>query len=83
MLPIVGLAKDRLGIPEQSLEPYGRFKAKISLDYIATLKDKPQGKLILVTAISPDPGRRGQDHHHRGPGRCAEPDRQEDHHLPA
>jgi formate--tetrahydrofolate ligase len=60
MLPIVGLAKDRLGIPEQSLEPYGRFKAKISLDYIATLKDKPQGKLILVTAISPTPAGEGK-----------------------
>jgi formate--tetrahydrofolate ligase len=60
MLPIVGLAKDRLGIPEEFLEPYGRFKAKISLDYIATLKDKPQGKLILVTAISPTPAGEGK-----------------------
>ena len=60
MLPIVGLAKDRLGIPEQSLEPYGRFKAKISLDYISTLKDRPQGKLILVTAISPTPAGEGK-----------------------
>jgi len=60
MLPIVGLARDRLGIPEESLEPYGRFKAKISLDYIATLKDKPQGKLILVTAISPTPAGEGK-----------------------
>jgi formate--tetrahydrofolate ligase len=60
MLPIVGLAKDRLGIPEESLEPYGRFKAKIYLDYIATLKDKPQGKLILVTAISPTPAGEGK-----------------------
>ena len=60
MLPIVGLAKDRLGIPEESLEPYGRFKAKIALDYIATLKDRPQGKLILVTAISPTPAGEGK-----------------------
>ena len=60
MLPIVGLAKDRLGIPEESLEPYGRFKAKISLDYIATLKDRPQGKLILVTAIFPTPAGEGK-----------------------
>ncbi len=60
MLPIVGLAKDRLGIPEEFLEPYGRFKAKISLDYIATLKDRPQGKLILVTAISPTPAGEGK-----------------------
>ena len=60
MKPIVGLAKDRLGIPEESLEPYGRFKAKISLDYIATLKDRPLGKLILVTAISPTPAGEGK-----------------------
>ncbi|HEY1898982.1 MAG TPA: formate--tetrahydrofolate ligase [Steroidobacteraceae bacterium] len=60
MLPIVALAKDRLGIPEEFLEPYGRFKAKISLDYIATLKDRPQGKLILVTAISPTPAGEGK-----------------------
>ncbi len=60
MRPIVGLAKERLGIPEESLEPYGRFKAKISLDYIASLKDRPQGKLILVTAISPTPAGEGK-----------------------
>ncbi|HEX3837509.1 MAG TPA: formate--tetrahydrofolate ligase [Steroidobacteraceae bacterium] len=60
MKPIVGLAQDRLGIPEESLEPYGRFKAKISLDYIATLKDRPLGKLILVTAISPTPAGEGK-----------------------
>jgi formate--tetrahydrofolate ligase len=60
MLPILALAKDRLGIPEESLEPYGRFKAKISLDYISTLKDRPQGKLILVTAISPTPAGEGK-----------------------
>ncbi len=35
MRPILALAKDRLGIPEEYLEPYGRFKAKIALDYIA------------------------------------------------
>ena len=60
MLPILALAKDRLGIPEESLEPYGRYKAKISLDYIRTLKDRPQGKLILVTAISPTPAGEGK-----------------------
>ncbi len=60
MLPILALAKDRLGIPEEFLEPYGRFKAKISLDYINTLKDRPQGKLILVTAISPTPAGEGK-----------------------
>ena len=50
----------KLGIPEDSLEPYGHYKAKISLDYIESLSDKPDGKLILVTAISPTPAGEGK-----------------------
>jgi formate--tetrahydrofolate ligase len=42
MLRITEVAK-KLGIPEDKLEPYGHYKAKVSLDYIATLKDKPNG----------------------------------------
>ena len=57
---VVELAKDRLGIPEDALEPYGHFKAKVSLDYLDSLKDKPNGKLILVTAISPTPAGEGK-----------------------
>lgn len=49
-----------LGIPEDSIEPYGHYKAKISLDYLNTLKGKPDGKLILVTAISPTPAGEGK-----------------------
>src|ERR1700749_2120042 len=60
MKPIVPLALERLGIPEEVLEPYGRVKAKISLDYINTLKDRPDGKLVLVTAISPTPAGEGK-----------------------
>ncbi len=60
MLPIVPLARERLGIPEQSLEPYGRYKAKVSLDYVAQLADRPDGKLMLVTAISPTPAGEGK-----------------------
>ncbi len=60
MRPIVGLAKERLGIPAESLSPYGHYKAKVSLDYISTLKDRPDGKLILVTAISPTPAGEGK-----------------------
>jgi len=60
MKPIVPLARERLGIPEEDLEPYGRFKAKISLEYIDTLKNRPDGKLILVTAISPTPAGEGK-----------------------
>src|SRR5215469_2225108 len=60
MRPIVDVARERLGIPEESLSPYGRYKAKISLDYIATLRDRPNGKLVLVTAISPTPAGEGK-----------------------
>jgi formate--tetrahydrofolate ligase len=60
MRPIVALAKERLGIPAESLSPYGHYKAKVSLDYINTLKGRPNGKLILVTAISPTPAGEGK-----------------------
>ena len=49
-----------LGIPEKDLIPYGHTKAKVHLDYIATLKSKPDGKLILVTAINPTPAGEGK-----------------------
>ncbi|HWX70646.1 MAG TPA: formate--tetrahydrofolate ligase [Steroidobacteraceae bacterium] len=58
--PIVSLARERLGIPEESLEPYGHYKAKVSLDYVAQLADRPDGKLVLVTAISPTPAGEGK-----------------------
>jgi len=58
--PIVPLALARLGIPGENLEQYGHYKAKISLDYLATLKDRPDGKLVLVTAISPTPAGEGK-----------------------
>jgi formate--tetrahydrofolate ligase len=54
------IAADKLGIGDEHLEPYGHFKAKISLDYLETLKDRPDGKLILVTAISPTPAGEGK-----------------------
>lgn len=50
----------KLGIADEHLEPYGHYKAKISLDYLNTLKDKPDGKLVLVTAISPTPAGEGK-----------------------
>jgi formate--tetrahydrofolate ligase len=58
--PIVPLARERLGIPEESLEPYGHYKAKVSLDYVAQLDSRPEGKLVLVTAISPTPAGEGK-----------------------
>jgi formate--tetrahydrofolate ligase len=58
--PILDLAADRLEIPIEQLEPYGRFKAKLSLEYIETLASRPNGKLVLVTAISPTPAGEGK-----------------------
>src|SRR4249919_1433139 len=57
---IADVARERLGIAIENLEPYGHYKAKISMDYIKTLKDKPNGKLILVSAISPTPAGEGK-----------------------
>ncbi|MDA0823196.1 MAG: formate--tetrahydrofolate ligase [Proteobacteria bacterium] len=59
-LRIIDLASEKLGISAEHLEPYGHFKAKISLDYIDSLKADPEGKLILVTAISPTPAGEGK-----------------------
>jgi len=51
---------EKLGIPEEHLEPYGHYKAKVSLDYVDSLKNRPDGKLILVTAITPTPAGEGK-----------------------
>jgi formate--tetrahydrofolate ligase len=56
----ITLIADKLGIPESSLEPYGHYKAKISLDFLDSLGQKEDGKLILVTAISPTPAGEGK-----------------------
>jgi formate--tetrahydrofolate ligase len=56
----IGEIASKLGIPDSALIPYGRTKAKIDPDHIATLKDKPDGKLILVTAITPTPAGEGK-----------------------
>src|SRR5271166_1245823 len=57
---IAKLAFEKLGIDDEHLEPYGHYKAKISLDYVDSLADHPDGKLILVTAISPTPAGEGK-----------------------
>lgn len=59
MEPIVNVAA-RLGIKEEDLELYGRYKAKISDEYINSIQDNPNGKLILVTAINPTPAGEGK-----------------------
>ena len=59
MQPIGEVAK-KLNIPADALQPYGHTKAKVSLQYIKSLADKPSGKLILVTAITPTPAGEGK-----------------------
>jgi len=60
MRPILEIARERLGIAPENLEPYGHYKAKVSMNYIKSLQDKPNGKLILVSAISPTPAGEGK-----------------------
>jgi formate--tetrahydrofolate ligase len=60
MRPILEIARERLGIAPENLEPYGHYKAKVSLDYIKRLQDRPNGKLILVSAITPTPAGEGK-----------------------
>jgi len=60
MRPIVDVAREKLGIPAEYVQPYGHYKGKVSLDYIASLESKPDGKLILVTAITPTPAGEGK-----------------------
>jgi len=60
MRPIIALAKEQYNIDPEHLEPHGHYKAKLSLEYINSLADKKDGKLILVTAISPTPAGEGK-----------------------
>ena len=60
MQRISSLAAQKLGIADEHLEPYGHYKAKVSLAYVDSLKDKPDGKLILVTAMTPTPAGEGK-----------------------
>ena len=58
--PIATMARDRLGIPEDALDLYGRHKAKLSMAHIRSLAGRPDGKLILVSAINPTPPGEGK-----------------------
>jgi formate--tetrahydrofolate ligase len=60
LLPILDIARDRLGIGAEHVQPYGHTKAKIDLAYLRTLGKRPDGKLILVTAINPTPAGEGK-----------------------
>ena len=59
LLPITEIGQ-KLGIPATELEPYGHYKAKVSLSYVQALEKKPSGRLILMTAISPTPAGEGK-----------------------
>ena len=56
----IGKVAEKLGIPEEHLVPYGHYKAKVSLEYVDSLKNRKDGKLILVTAITPTPAGEGK-----------------------
>jgi formate--tetrahydrofolate ligase len=57
---ILDIAKEKLGIAAENLEPYGHYKAKVAMDFVKSLKDKKSGKLILVSAITPTPAGEGK-----------------------
>lgn len=58
--PIRDVAADTLGIPEEHLVPYGHHKAKVDLSHLDSLADRPLGRLVLVTALSPTPPGEGK-----------------------
>src|SRR5712671_600415 len=60
MRPILDVARDKLGIQPAQFSPYGHYKAKLSLDYVKSLDSRPDGKLILVSAITPTPAGEGK-----------------------
>jgi len=58
--PILDVAREKLGIGPENLEPYGHYKAKVSMDFIKSIQGRSNGKLILVTAINPTPAGEGK-----------------------
>jgi formate--tetrahydrofolate ligase len=60
LMRIADIAREKLGVADDHLEPYGHYKAKVSLPYLRSLENRPNGKLILVTAINPTPAGEGK-----------------------
>ena len=58
--PIVEIAREKLGIAPENLEPFGHYKAKVSMEFIESIQNRPNGKLILVSAINPTPAGEGK-----------------------
>ena len=81
--PILDVAKEKLGIAPENLEPYGHYKAKVSMDFIKSLKGKKRRQADPGHGDHADAGRRGQDHDHGRPDRRAQSHRQEGDALPA
>lgn len=72
----IGEIAANLGIEEDEVEQYGHYKAKLNQNLFNRLADKPDGKLILVTAINPTPAGEGKTHHFGRSLRSHEQDRQ-------
>ena len=75
LMPIESIA-EQAGLLPDEVDPYGRYKAKISLGALDRLKDAPDGKLVCVAGVDADQGGRGQDDHGRLAHRGPRPDRQ-------
>src|ERR1700730_7353211 len=60
MRPIMDIAREKLGIAAENLESYGHQKAKVAMDLMKSLKSRPNGKLVLVSAIPPTPAGEGK-----------------------
>src|SRR6266566_1119499 len=58
--PIADIARERLGIAPENLEPYGHYKAKLSMNFVKSLATRPNGRLIVVSAITPTPAGEGK-----------------------
>ena len=82
MLPITKVAAE-LGLTEDDIELYGKYKAKVSLKVWDRVKERPNGKLVLVTAINPTPAGEGKTTTTVGLGRRLPQAGQEVHHRPA
>ena len=81
--PIMDIAKEKLGIAPENLEPYGHYKAKVSMDYVKSLQAEAERQADPGHRDHADAGGRGQDHDDGRPRRCAQPYRQEGDAVPA
>ena len=80
---ILDVAKEKLGIAPENLEPYGHYKAKVSIDYINSLQSQAERQADPGDRHHADAGGRGQDHDHGRPHRRAQSYRQEGDAVPA